>query len=162
MAREFPAVSGNFPIVSGNFLPTIYIGRNIYTRKWEGFLPPKGSGKNLPFRRREENRSSADIDSQKKTSYELGMDEKSELTALRDMRDIAFAIRDLEIQQAAVARRYRRGIKMLQKEMASCEQAIEEEDITIEGCQPWEIRTEDLKRLIANPVLTNIEEDVNV
>jgi len=90
------------------------------------------------------------------------MDEKSELTALRDMRDIAFAIRDLETQQAAVARRYRRGIKMLQKEMAACEQAIEDGEATIEGCQPWETRGEDIKRLIANPVLTNIEEDVNV
>ena len=90
------------------------------------------------------------------------MDEKSELTALRDMRDIAFAIRDLETQQAAVARRYRRGIKMLQKEMASCEQAIEDGEATIEGCQPWEIRGEGIKRLIANPLLINIEEDVNV
>lgn len=102
------------------------------------------------------------LTARRKGASDQSMDEKSELTALRDMRDIAFAIRDLEIQQAAVARRYRRGIKMLQKEMASCEQAIEEEDITIEGCQPWKIRSEDLNKLIANPVLTNIEEDVNV
>lgn len=90
------------------------------------------------------------------------MDEKSELKALRDMRDIAFSIRDLETQQAAVARRYRRGIKMLQRELAACEQAIEDDSHMLEGCQPWEVRGEDVKRLIANPVLTNIEEDVNV
>ena len=90
------------------------------------------------------------------------MNEKIELTALRDMRDIAFAIRDLETQQAAVAKRYRRGIRMLQRELAACEHDIEDDGHSFEGCHPWEVRGEDLKRLIANPVLTNIEEDVNV
>lgn len=104
----------------------------------------------------------AKFDIRKKILIVRSMDEKKELKALRDMRDIAFAIRDLETQQAVVTKRYRRGIKSLQIELASCEQAIEDEGISIEGCQPWEIRSEQLKRLIANPILTNIEEDTNV
>lgn len=89
------------------------------------------------------------------------MDEKIELTALRDMRDIAFAIRDLETQQVAVAKRYRKGIRSLQTELASCEQSIEGDGM-IDGCEPWATRSDEMKRLIANPILTNIEADVIV
>jgi|TARA_E500000318_G_scaffold49525_1_gene46484 hypothetical protein len=90
------------------------------------------------------------------------MDKETELKALRDMRDITFAIRDLETQQAAVAKRYRRGIKSLQIELCSCEQGIEDGGMPMEGCEPWNTRSDNLKQLIANPVLSNIEEDVNV
>lgn len=90
------------------------------------------------------------------------MDTNTELTALRDMRDIAFAIRDLETQQQAVAKRFRRGIRSLQTELAACEQAIEDDGITIDGTQPWAIRSDEMKKLIADPTLTKIQEDVNV
>lgn len=90
------------------------------------------------------------------------MDAHIELTALRDMRDIAFAIRDLESQQQAVAKRFRRGIRSLQTELAACEQAIEDEGITIDGTQPWNTRSEELKKLIADPTLANVAEDLNV
>lgn len=90
------------------------------------------------------------------------MDQNTELTALRDMRDIAFAIRDLETQQHGVAKRFRRGIRMLQKELASCEQAIDENDSIMDGMKPWEIRGEDVKRLIADPSLKHVPDEMSV
>jgi hypothetical protein len=47
-----------------------------------------------------------------------GMNTEYELTALRSIREINIAIRDLENQQAAVTKRYKRGIKMLGKLIA--------------------------------------------
>lgn len=90
------------------------------------------------------------------------MDQNTELTALRDMRDIAFAIRDLEAQQHGVAKRFRRGIRMLQKELASCEQAIDENDSIMDGMKPWETRGEEVKRLIADPSLKHVPDEMSV
>ncbi len=90
------------------------------------------------------------------------MDQNTELTARRDMRDIAFAIRDLETQQQAIAKRFRRGVRILQKELASCEQAIDEASPVMEGMKPWEIRGEEVKRLIADPSIKHVPEDTSV
>jgi len=102
------------------------------------------------------------VDKNKILYIKLVMDAKIELIALRDMRDIAFAIRDLENQQQAVAKRFRRGVRSLQTELAACEQAIEDEGITIEGTQPWQTRSDELIKLIADPTLSNVAEDLNV
>lgn len=90
------------------------------------------------------------------------MDNSTELVALRDLREINLAIRDLENQQAAVAKRYRRGIKLLEKEISSVEQMLDDEGIQIEGTEPWNIRIPELKSLIANPIIDAIPEDTSV
>jgi hypothetical protein len=89
------------------------------------------------------------------------MDETTELTALRDMRDITFAIRDLENQHAAVSKRYKRGIKILEREIAATEQTLAE-GVQINGTEPWNSRSEQLKALILNPTIDNVEEDLKV
>ena len=90
------------------------------------------------------------------------MDNSTELVALRDLREINLAIRDLENQQAAVAKRYRRGIKLLEKEISSVEQTLDEGGVQIEGTEPWNARNPELKALIANPVIEAIPEDTSV
>ena len=90
------------------------------------------------------------------------MDNSTELTALRDLREINLAIRDLENQQTAVAKRYRRGIRLLEKEIALVEQTLDEGGVSIEGTEPWASRNPSLVLLTANPILENIPEDTSV
>ena len=90
------------------------------------------------------------------------MDGNTELTALRDLRETSLAIRDLENQQAAVAKRYRRGILLLKKEIASTEQTLDEGSNLMTGTEPWTLRSPTISNLIANPILTNIPEDTSV
>lgn len=103
----------------------------------------------------------ARVDAMSGKSFLPIMDENTELTALRDMRDITFAIRDLENQLAAVSKRYKRGIKTLEREVAATEQALDE-GVQIDGCEPWNSRSDQLKALISNPTIENIEEDLKV
>jgi hypothetical protein len=90
------------------------------------------------------------------------MDNSTELIALRDLREVSLAIRDLENQQTAVAKRYRRGIRLLEKEIALVEQTLDEGGVSIEGTEPWVSRNPSLKSLISNPVIENIIEDTSV
>lgn len=87
------------------------------------------------------------------------MDQTFELTALRDIREITISIRELEIQASAVSRRYKRGIKMLNSELLSIEQTLDEGGEGFDNMNPWDIRSEELKRLISVPGLVNIPED---
>jgi len=87
------------------------------------------------------------------------MDQTFELTALRDIREITISIRELEIQASAVSRRYKRGIKMLNSELLSIEQTLDEGGEGFNNMNPWDIRSKELKQLIAQPGLVNIPED---
>ena len=87
---------------------------------------------------------------------------KYELEALRDLREINLAIRDLENHQAAVAKRFRRGVRMLMKESNSSEHEMEKGEGLFVGTEPWVTRSKALTLLIADPVLTNIPEDTSV
>tara|TARA_R110000796_G_scaffold16726_11_gene52153 strand:+ start:451 stop:720 length:270 start_codon:yes stop_codon:yes gene_type:complete len=86
------------------------------------------------------------------------MNENFELKALRCMREINIAIRDLENQSSVVSKRYKRGIKLLQTEICSIEASLDDGG-TIEGCEPWNVQSAELKTLIADPKLSSIAED---
>lgn len=86
------------------------------------------------------------------------MNENFELKALRAMREINIAIRDLENQSSAVAKRYKRGIKLLQSEILNIEGSLDEGG-TIEGCEPWNVQSAELRALISDPKLCNVSEE---
>jgi len=90
------------------------------------------------------------------------MDQTYELTALRTIREINIATRELENQASATTKRYKKGIKLLQAEIASIEAFLDDGGIAIEGTEPWNIQSQQLKSLIANPILANIEEDNSI
>lgn len=85
-----------------------------------------------------------------------------ELSTLRDYRDIDIAIRALESQAKAVAKRYRRGIELLHREQDSLDNLLDSGDDTFGGMSPQETRSQQLQQLIADPVLTNIPEETGV
>jgi hypothetical protein len=87
------------------------------------------------------------------------MEQALELKALRDIREITISIRELEAQASVVSKRYKKGIKMLETEILSIEQTLDEGAEGFDNMKPWDIRTEDLKRLISDPGLVNIPED---
>jgi hypothetical protein len=87
------------------------------------------------------------------------MDAPYELTALRDMREINLAIRDLQSQQAQISKRFKEGMKLLQKEFLTVESQLQDGNTEIDGTEPWNTRGEILQRLIANPTLENIPEE---
>jgi hypothetical protein len=89
------------------------------------------------------------------------MNETNELKALRFIREINIAIRELENQSSATSKRYKKGVKMLQKEICSVE-ALLDDGAIIEGTEPWVILTQQLRSLIFNPTLSNIEEDNSI
>tara|TARA_R110001606_G_scaffold394914_1_gene566307 strand:+ start:115 stop:678 length:564 start_codon:yes stop_codon:yes gene_type:complete len=100
------------------------------------------------------------------TGFDLGriraqgssMEQIYELTALRSIREIHIAVRDLENQAAATSKRYKKGIKTLLGEVSAIEASLDDGGV-IEGMEPWNIQSEQIKSLISNPVLSNIEED---
>ncbi len=63
------------------------------------------------------------------------MDENNELKALRFIREINIAIRELENQSSATSKRYKKGVKMLQREICSIE-ALQDDGAIIEGTEP--------------------------
>ena len=89
------------------------------------------------------------------------MDNKFELNALRSIREATIAIRDLENQAAATAKRYKKGIKTINAYISSIEQSLDDGG-TIEGCEPWKVAGAYVGQLILNPVLDNIAEDNTV
>ena len=89
------------------------------------------------------------------------MDNTQELNALRDLREVNIAIKDLELQQAQNSKNYKRGIRLLQREVALTESILDDGGV-MEGCESWKVRHEALKTLIDNPCLENIPEDTNV
>jgi hypothetical protein len=86
------------------------------------------------------------------------MEQIYELTALRSIREIHIAVRDLENQAAATSKRYKKGIKTLLGEVSAVEASLDDGGV-IEGMEPWNIQSEQIKSLISNPVLSNIGED---
>jgi len=86
------------------------------------------------------------------------MDNTYELNALRSIREATIAIRDLENQATATAKRYKKGIKSINAHISSIEQSLDDGG-TIGGLEPWNVAAPTISRLISNPVLENIEED---
>jgi len=84
-----------------------------------------------------------------------------ELKALREMREINIAMRELSNQATAVSKRYKQGIKMLEKQFLSIESCLDDGGC-FPGTEPWAIQSEELIKLIRNPVLSNIPEDSSV
>jgi len=89
------------------------------------------------------------------------MEDTYELTALRSIRIATSAIRDLENQSSATSKRYKKGIKSLSSYIHSVEASLDDGG-TMEGCSPWEVMPAKMRDLIANPCLSNIEEDNSV
>jgi hypothetical protein len=81
---------------------------------------------------------------------------KDELQLFKDSREIDIAIKQLETHSASVAKRFKRGIRMLLKEKLNVEQAIDSKTGTTAT------RTKTLQRLIADPQLKHIPDDTNV
>ena len=81
-----------------------------------------------------------------------------ELTALREMREINIAMRELSIQAGSVSKRYKQGIKMLEKQFLSIESCLDDGGC-FPGTEPWVIQGKELINLIKDPVLSNIPED---
>ena len=88
--------------------------------------------------------------------------ENIELQSLRDLREIQIAQRDLEAQASAVSKRYKRGIKILQKEAATLETFIDDGISPITDMSPWDTRSDQLSKLILDPQLQHIPEDTSV
>lgn len=88
------------------------------------------------------------------------MDQTEELRKLRHVRDVNCAIRDLEAEASHIAKRYRRGIKDLQRHAIAVETEID--DNIISGTGAIETASPDLLRLIKDPTLDNIAEDTSV
>lgn len=86
------------------------------------------------------------------------MDNTYELNALRSIREATIAIRDLENQAAATAKRYKKGVKTIEGYITSIEASLDDGG-SIEGLEPWNSITPSLKRLISDPIVDNIEED---
>ena len=89
------------------------------------------------------------------------MDNTYELNALRSIREATIAIRDLENQATATSKRYKKGAKTLNGYIATIEASLDDGG-TIEGLEPWNSVSPSLERLIANPVLENIDEDTSI
>ena len=89
------------------------------------------------------------------------MNETYKLTALRSIREISIAIRDLENQSSATSKRYKKGIKILQAEVDAIEASLDDGG-TLPGTEPWNIQSQQIKLLIADPSLSNIEEDNSI
>jgi hypothetical protein len=88
------------------------------------------------------------------------MDNTYELTALRSIREATIATRDLENQATATAKRYKKGIKLINAHIATIERSLDEGGLhTFDGLEPWTVADPKINRLISNPVLENIEED---
>lgn len=86
------------------------------------------------------------------------MDNTYELNALRSIREATIAIRDLENQATATAKRYKKGIKFINAHISTIEQSLDDGG-TIDGLEPWTVASPSINRLISNPILDNIEED---
>jgi hypothetical protein len=87
------------------------------------------------------------------------MEDPFELKALRDLREIDLAIRDIQSQQALVAKRFKEGIKLLQKEAYTVEAQLADQSESIKGAEAWNTRSPILRTLINDPRLENIPED---
>lgn len=87
------------------------------------------------------------------------MEDPFELTALRDLREIDLAVRDIQNQQAMVAKRFKEGIKLLQKEAYTVEAQLADQTESINGAEAWNTRSPILRTLINDPRLENIPED---
>lgn len=87
------------------------------------------------------------------------MDAPFELQALRDLREINLAIRDLQSQQAITSKRFKEGIKLLQNEAQIVESQLNDGTPTMDGTKAWETRNPILRNLINNPRLENIPEE---
>lgn len=88
------------------------------------------------------------------------MDSQKELTALRSIREVNIAIRELESQAAETARLYKKGVKQLLSHILSIESFLDDGGVIIEGTEPWNMQSDQIKSLIDNPVLSNIEQDL--
>ncbi len=83
---------------------------------------------------------------------------KDELKLFKDSREIDIAIKQLEAQSASVAKRFKRGIKLLQREKISVENEIDSQGtLSATPTRPKAIR-----QLIADPQLKHIPEDTDV
>jgi hypothetical protein len=89
------------------------------------------------------------------------MDNTYELNALRSIREATIAIRDLENQATATAKRYKKGVKNIYGYISTIEASLDDGG-TIEGMEPWNSISPSLKRLLSNPIVDNIEEDSSI
>jgi len=87
--------------------------------------------------------------------------ESNELLALRDLREINLAIKDLENQQSVVSKKFKLGIRLLQREASMTEGHLDD-GCVMQGCESWNVRHEKLKNLIDDPNLENIPDDTTV
>jgi len=83
---------------------------------------------------------------------------KDELQLFKDSREIDIAIKQLELHSATVAKRFKRGIKLLQSEKIAVENEIDCQ-ATPSATVP---RSKTMRQLIADPQLKHIPEDTNV
>lgn len=84
-----------------------------------------------------------------------------ELKALREMREINIAMRELSNQASTVSKRYKQGVKMLERQFLTIESCLDDGGC-FPGTEPWEIQSPELLKLISDPVLANIPEDTSV
>ena len=91
----------------------------------------------------------------------LIMENAQELKALRDLREINLAIKDLELQSSNTSKNYKRGIRLLQKEASLTESQIDDGGV-MDGCESRNVRHANLKQLINNPCIENIPQDNSV
>jgi len=88
-------------------------------------------------------------------------DNNTELKALRDLREINLAIKDLETQASVVSKKFKLGVRLLQRESSITENHLED-GYVMDGCESWNVRHEKIRNLINDPKLDNIPEDSSV
>lgn len=91
------------------------------------------------------------------------MKNEIELTLLRDQRECHQAISQIEKDAQHVAKRYKRGIKMIEGHIDCLEQDLEtlKDGDLIAGASAFDAISPETKALITNPTLNNIPEDTN-
>lgn len=87
------------------------------------------------------------------------METTTELKLLREIHDSDLAIRKLNNDAAAVSKKYKRGIKVIEQHRMSLEDELT--DPTMKGMSAIENKSPELEQLLADPALGNIPEDAN-
>ncbi len=88
------------------------------------------------------------------------MDTNKELKSLRHLREISLATRELDEQFARVRKRYNRGINILRKHAESVDRAIDEDELPLDWPDPIDAAHPDVVKLLADPKLSSIPDDV--
>ena len=86
---------------------------------------------------------------------------QKEVQTLRDLRELTLARKELEVEGSLISKRIKKGIKLIDQEIASVEKELDQGTF-IEGTEARVMRSPQLALLISDPRLEHIPEDNEV